>query len=130
MVFEDNWEPYARETVAVLRREAAMYPQDPRLRAMIEQLSRDSSEFRAWWAEHEVETHHYGSKRYNHPIAGPIVVFHEATRLREVDQWLYLYWVEPDSPSEAAMRRLQSWVADRDAARASGARQATINLRC
>jgi transcriptional regulator with XRE-family HTH domain len=110
-VFEDRWEGYARETVAVLRRDTSRWPKDTVLQAFIGRLSIISSEFGTWWSQHDVETHHYGSKRYNHPIVGDITVFHEATRLSEGDQYLFLYSVEPGSPSEDAMRLLESWVA-------------------
>jgi hypothetical protein len=52
------------------------------------------------------------SKHFSHPLVGGITVFHEATQLAEGDQYLFLYSVEPGSPSEDAMRRLESWVAD------------------
>jgi transcriptional regulator with XRE-family HTH domain len=110
-VFEDRWEGYARETVAVLRRDTSRWPTDNALQAFIGRLSVISSEFGSWWSQHDVETHHYGSKRYNHPIVGDITVFHEATRLPDGDQYLFLYSVEPGSPSEDAMRLLESWVA-------------------
>jgi len=110
-VFEDRWEGYARETVAVLRRDTSRWPNDAALQTFIGRLATVSSEFGSWWSQHDVETHHYGSKRYNHPIVGDITVFHEATRLSDGDQYLFLYSVEPGSPSEDAMRLLESWVA-------------------
>ncbi len=110
-VFEDRWEGYARETVAVLRRDTSRWPQDTVLQTFIGRLSIISSEFGTWWSQHDVGTHHYGSKRFNHPIVGDITVFHEATRLSDGDQYLFLYSVEPGSPSEDAMRLLESWVA-------------------
>jgi transcriptional regulator with XRE-family HTH domain len=109
-VFEDRWEGYARETVAVLRRDTSRWPQDVELQTLIGLLSIKSTEFRTWWSQHDVETHHFGSKRYNHPVVGDITVFHEATQLSEGDQYLFLYSVEPGSPSEDAMKGLESWV--------------------
>jgi transcriptional regulator with XRE-family HTH domain len=109
-VFAEHWEPYARATVGVLRREAAAYPNDPRLHALIGRLGTGSADFRAWWAAHEVESHHYGTKHYHHPVVGHMVVSYEPTKLSDPDQWLYLYWAEPGSPSDAGMRQLQGWV--------------------
>jgi MmyB-like transcription regulator ligand binding domain len=74
-------------------------------------MSATSDDFREWSSTHDVETHHYGSKHYNHPLVGDITVFHEATQLAEGDQYLFLYSVEPGSPSEDAMRLLESLVA-------------------
>src|ERR1700741_427069 len=44
-VFEDRWESYARETVAVLRRDTSRWPQDPALRTLIGRLSILSDNF-------------------------------------------------------------------------------------
>jgi transcriptional regulator with XRE-family HTH domain len=110
-VFEERWESYARETVGVLRRDTSRWPRDPALRTLIGRLSILSDDFREWWSTHDVETHHYGSKHYSHPLVGDITVFHEATQLTEGDQYLFLYSVEPGSPSEDAMRLLEALVA-------------------
>jgi MmyB-like transcription regulator ligand binding domain len=107
-VFEERWEGYARETVAVLRRDTGRWPRDTELRTLIGRLSIMSDDFRKWWSTHDVETHHYGSKHFSHPLVGDITVFHEATQLAEGDQYLFLYSVEPGSSSEAAMRLLES----------------------
>src|SRR4029077_884100 len=61
-VFEERWEGYARETVAVLRRDTGRWPRDTELRTLIGRLSIMSDDFRKWWSTHDVETHHYGSK--------------------------------------------------------------------
>src|ERR1041385_3832313 len=66
---------------------------------------------RAVGMEPFMETHHYGSKHYSHPLVGNITVFHEATQLIEGDHYLFLYSVEPGSPSEDAMRLLEALVA-------------------
>jgi hypothetical protein len=110
-VFEERWEGYARETVAVLRRDTSRWPRDTALKTLIGRLSIVSDDFRKWWSTHDVETHHYGSKHFSHPLVGDITVFHEATQLAEGDQHLFLYSVEPGSPSEDAMRLLESLVA-------------------
>jgi transcriptional regulator with XRE-family HTH domain len=106
-----DWEIPARETVGVLRRDVARHPEDSALHSLIGELSAGSAQFRDWWADHDVDTHNSGTKRYNHPIAGELTVFHEATQLHDDEQWLYLYWVEPGSRSEQAMRLLGSWAA-------------------
>jgi MmyB-like transcription regulator ligand binding domain len=96
---------------------------------LIGRLSIVSDDFREWWSTHDVETHRYGSKRYSHPLVGDITVSHEATRLAEGDQYLFLYFVEPDSPSEAAMRLLESLVATQaEQGRQSNAERATSNV--
>jgi transcriptional regulator with XRE-family HTH domain len=113
-VFEERWDGYARETVAVLRRDTSRWPRDTVLRTLIGRLSIVSADFREWWSTHDVETHHYGSKHFAHPLVGDITVFHEAAQLAEGDQYLFLYSVEPGSPSDDAMRLLESSVATQE----------------
>jgi transcriptional regulator with XRE-family HTH domain len=105
-VHAEHWETYARACVGVLRREAAVHPNDPRLQELIGRLGSGSAQFRGWWAAHSVDSHHHGSKHYRHPEVGPMTVAYEPTKLSDPDQWLYVYWAEPGSPSEAALRQL------------------------
>jgi transcriptional regulator with XRE-family HTH domain len=112
-----DWPVVARENVAILRRDAGRYPHDTELQALIGELSVASPEFRTWWADHDVLARSYGTKRYNHPVVGPMTIQYEATALGDEDQVLYIYSVEPGTPSADAMALLGSWAAteDRDA---------------
>jgi transcriptional regulator with XRE-family HTH domain len=112
-----DWPVVARENVAILRRDAGRYPHDTELQALIGELSVASPEFRTWWADHDVLARSYGTKRYNHPIVGPMTIQYEASALGDEDQVLYIYSVEPGTPSADAMALLGSWAAteDRDA---------------
>ena len=65
-----------------------------------------SPEFRTWWAEHDVATRNSGTKRYRHPVVGEMTIHFEAMRLADVDQLLFIYAVEPGTPSHDAMRLL------------------------
>ncbi len=109
-----DWPVVARENVAILRRDAGRYPHDTRLQALIGELSVASPEFRTWWAEHDVLARSYGTKRYRHPVVGPITVHYEASALGDEDQVLYVYSVEPGTPSADAMALLGSWAATED----------------
>jgi hypothetical protein len=109
-----DWPVVARENVAILRRDAGRYPHDTELQALIGELSVASLEFRTWWAEHDVLARSYGTKRYRHPIVGPITVHYEASALGDEDQLLYVYSVEPRTPSADAMALLGSWAATED----------------
>lgn len=106
-----DWEVVARATVGVLRETAGRYPHDPHLHALVGELSVTSVEFRAWWADHEVDTRCSGPKRFRHPVVGDIVVHIEALQLRDGERWLYTYSAEPGSRSAEAMRLLGSWSA-------------------
>jgi transcriptional regulator with XRE-family HTH domain len=109
-----DWPVVARENVAILRRDAGRYPHDTELQALIGELSVASPEFRTWWADHDVLARNHGTKRYNHPIVGPMTIHYEASALGDDDQVLYIYSVEPGTPSADAMALLGSWAATED----------------
>lgn len=98
-----DWEVVARENVAILRRDVGRYPGDGELLELIEELAATSPEFAAMWDDQDVHTRTFGTKRYRHPIAGPMTVHYEAMILDEPDQLLYIYSVEPGTPSADAM---------------------------
>jgi transcriptional regulator with XRE-family HTH domain len=104
-----DWETVARENVAILRMDAGRHPEDARLAALIAELSVGSPEFARWWAAHDVLVRGHGTKRYLHPIAGEIEIRYEALRLADEDQTMFVYSVEPNSASAAALALLDSW---------------------
>ncbi|WP_240311686.1 helix-turn-helix transcriptional regulator [Nocardioides houyundeii] len=106
-----EWEMVARLSVGVLRQAAGRYPRDKQLHALVGELSVASSEFRTWWAEHDVDTRCRGPKRFHHPIVGDIVTWVEALQIGEGQSWLYAYAVEPGSPSADALDLLGTWAA-------------------
>lgn len=105
-----DWEEVARDNVASLRMDAGRYPDDPELTALVGELSVKSDEFAHWWAAHDVLRRTHGTKRYHHPIVGDLTVGYEALTLPDdPDQTLFLYTVEPGSPSAEAMDLLAAW---------------------
>jgi transcriptional regulator with XRE-family HTH domain len=110
-----DWEMVARSSVGVLREAAGRYPRDTALHTLIGELTVASPEFSNWWAEHEVDTRCRGPKRFNHPVVGEIVTHIETLQLQDGARWLYVYAVQPGSPSEKAIRLLGSWAATEDA---------------
>ncbi|WP_230422225.1 helix-turn-helix transcriptional regulator [Catenulispora pinistramenti] len=71
------WEQVARETVGALRANAAKYPDDSRLQAVIARLRAESPEFAAWWGDHTVSERGSGVKRVAHPVAGVLTVAYD-----------------------------------------------------
>jgi transcriptional regulator with XRE-family HTH domain len=110
-----DWEMIARSSVTVLREAAGRYPRDKSLHALIGELSVASPEFRAWWADHDVDARCRGLKRFHHPVVGELVVHTETLQLHDGDRWLYAYAVEPGSRSSEAMQLLGTWAATQDA---------------
>ncbi|MFD8762777.1 helix-turn-helix transcriptional regulator [Streptomyces mirabilis] len=108
-----DWPDNARNTVGMLRLYASHHPHDPRLAQLVGELSVSDTDFRRWWADHDVYLPRYGSKRYHHPLVGELTLGFEAlTPTGDTDQTFGLYTVEPGSPSENALRMLASWTAD------------------
>ncbi len=105
-----DWERVARDNVAVLRLAAGRHPDDPELAALVGELSVKSDDFARWWAAHDVLRRSHGTKRFAHPVVGELTISYEALILPDdPEQTLFLYSVEPDSASEAALRLLDSW---------------------
>lgn len=106
-----DWEQVARENVATLRMHAGRHPDDLELVALVDELTRASPDFAAWWADHEVLRRSHGTKRYHHPAVGELTVSYEALPLPDdPDQVLFIYSAESGSPSERALQRLAAGI--------------------
>ncbi|MPY51308.1 helix-turn-helix domain-containing protein [Streptomyces acidicola] len=113
-----EWDRKAVDVVSYLRMDAGCHPDDPRLSALVGELSMKSEEFRRLWATHDVREKGHGVKRLRHPLVGELTLSFETFRLPDDgEQALITYHAEPGSPSAEALRLLASWGAD---ARASG----------
>jgi transcriptional regulator with XRE-family HTH domain len=102
----EDWAASARETVGVLRSAVTRFPEDRRVRAVVDGLIGGSSDFRALWDENDVEDPSSGPKTYRHPAVGDLLLLHEVAQLSP-EHWLHLYWAEPGSTSERALNRLR-----------------------
>ncbi|MFF8402538.1 helix-turn-helix domain-containing protein [Streptomyces sp. NPDC014846] len=113
-----DWEQKAIDIVCGLRMNAGCHPDDPRLSALVGELSVKSEEFRLLWATHDVKEKSHGVKRLRHPLVGELSLHFESFRLPDdTDQSLVTYHAEPGSGSAESLRLLASWGAD--AARAA-----------
>ncbi|MBZ9640548.1 helix-turn-helix transcriptional regulator [Streptomyces sp. PSKA30] len=118
-----EWEQKQADMVSFLRMDAGCHPDDPRLSALVGELSLKSEEFRRLWARHDVKEKSHGVKRLRHPLVGDLTLSFETFRMvDDVEQSLITYHAEPGSPSAEALRLLASWGAD--ATRAGGAASA------
>ena len=107
------WEQKATDMVAYLRMNAGRHPDDPRLSALVGELSVKSDEFRRLWATHDVKEKNYGVKQLHHPLVGDLTLNFETFPLTDGrEQHLVTYHAEPGSPSAEAMRLLASWGTD------------------
>jgi transcriptional regulator with XRE-family HTH domain len=107
-----DWERCARETVGYLRHCAGRHPDDPRIAALVGELSVRSEPFARWWADHLVREKASGTKRYRHPVVGDLTLgFETLVPPGAPDQALITYTAEPGSASETALRLLAAWAA-------------------
>lgn len=108
-----EWDQKAYDMVSYLRMDAGCHSDDPRLSALVGELSLKSEEFRRLWATHDVKEKTYGVKHLRHPLVGELTLNFESFRLGDgTEQVLITYHAEPGSPSAEALRLLASWGAD------------------
>ncbi|MFJ5301569.1 helix-turn-helix domain-containing protein [Streptomyces sp. NPDC088350] len=118
-----DWEQKANDIVMYLRMDAGCHPDDPRLSALVGELSVKSEEFRRLWATHDVKEKSYGVKLLHHPLVGDLTLNFETFRLADdAEQSLITYHAEPGSPSADALRLLASWGTDATRAGSSAPR--------
>ncbi|MEV0034904.1 hypothetical protein [Streptomyces sp. NPDC050804] len=86
-----------------------LFPDDPELRELVDELLSRSEEFRYHWARHTVRTKAYGLKRIDHPEAGPLTLSYEITRFpKDSELSLLVYTAGAGTPEEKALRLLAS----------------------
>ncbi|WP_327431246.1 helix-turn-helix domain-containing protein [Streptomyces sp. NBC_01236] len=108
-----EWDQKASDIVSLLRMDAGCHPDDPRLSALVGELSVKSEEFRRLWATHDVKEKSHGVKRLHHPLVGELSLHFESFRLvDDEEQSLVTYHAEPGSASAEALRLLASWGTD------------------
>lgn len=108
-----DWGSKAADVVSYLRMDAGCHPDDPKLSALVGELSVKSEEFRRLWATHDVKEKGHGTKQIRHPLAGELTLSYETLRLPDdAEQSLVIYHAEPGSPSAEALRLLASWGTD------------------
>nr|MDT0657762.1 helix-turn-helix transcriptional regulator [Micromonospora sp. DSM 115978] len=111
--FFPDWEQLAHDAVAVLRAEVVRSPDDERLAALVRELSAASTTFRELWTAYDVRRRRTGTKRFHHPVAGPLtVVFESMTLLSHPGLRFSAGTAEPGSASAATLRFLATWPHD------------------
>ncbi|WP_239308981.1 MULTISPECIES: helix-turn-helix transcriptional regulator [unclassified Frankia] len=112
-----NWEDMASGFVARLRMDVTLYPDDPRLDALVEELTRLDADFRRWWNQHDVRTTTSGHKRMNHPIVGELIVDWQVLQvLSAPEQIIVTYTAPPGSITWKRFETLAKWWATQTAA--------------
>lgn len=101
-----DWAEIAAATAAALRAEGD--PRDPGTARLIAGMLTDDH-FRAVWETYDVRPARDDTKRFHHPVAGPLTLRREALAIAGTDgQVVIAYQAEPGTPSAAALARLMS----------------------
>lgn len=67
-----DWAARCRRVLAEFRRDYARSLNDPRVRAVVSWLLAHSAEFRSEWEQQSILGHEGGSRRFEHPVDGPL----------------------------------------------------------
>jgi transcriptional regulator with XRE-family HTH domain len=114
--FYPDWERAADTAVAILRTSAGRTPHDKALHDLVGELSTRSDEFRRRWSAHNVRNHGTGVKYFHHHVVGDLTLAWESLDLlAEPGLTMTIYTAEPGSPTEHALKLLDSWAATPDA---------------
>ncbi len=107
-----DWPAVAAETVAYLRLDAGLHPDDKQLATLVGELSMKSEDFRRLWADHQVKAKTYGVKRIDHAVVGGLTLPYETLGVPgDPDQSLVVYTPEPGSETAERIALLASWAA-------------------
>ncbi|MET0235418.1 MAG: helix-turn-helix transcriptional regulator [Kibdelosporangium sp.] len=108
-----EWVCAAQDTVAVLRWTATRNGDDPKLAALVGELSIHSEDFRRLWAQHDVKEKTFGRKLLTHPLVGDLDLAFESFPIPgdEPDTMLIAYVPVPGSSSADKLAVLASWSA-------------------
>ena len=95
---------FESNAVADLRRAFGSYPDDARLRQLVDELLAVSPRFATLWAERTVSTAGAGSKTISHPEVGPITLDCDVLTVAGSDLRVVVYTAEPSSRDAEQLR--------------------------
>ena len=102
-----EWEALVQEVADVLRLNAARFPDDAELAALVEELLAGSRTFVRCWARLDVFEKSFGRKVLDHPLVGRLELTYEAFEIAAGSgQALLVYTAEPGSPTAHAIQEL------------------------
>ncbi len=106
-----DWDEATEVAVSGLREAAGAYPDDPRMQALVSELSSASARFRELWARADVG-YQWGILHMRHPRVGDLYLYRNQLLVphlpRALGQHLLFYRAEPGSDSARALDELRS----------------------
>jgi transcriptional regulator with XRE-family HTH domain len=100
-----DWDEATEVAVSGLRESAAGDLGDPRLRALIDELSAASDRFRELWARADVG-YRTGILHMRHPVAGDLYLRRTRLSVPDSDTQMFIYHPKPGSDSAKALEAL------------------------
>jgi len=102
-----QWDALAQEVADVLRFNAARFPDDADLAALVEELLGGSPEFGRFWGRRDVFAKTSGRKVIDHPEVGRLELAYESFDVTAAPgQALIVYTADPDGPTAERLERL------------------------
>ncbi|MFF3846479.1 helix-turn-helix domain-containing protein [Streptomyces sp. NPDC002328] len=106
-----DWEAMARLAVSHLRMDSRRNPRDPRLTALVEELSTLDPQFRLWWTSHDVAARAGGTRLLRHPVVGDLALERSTfTCAEDPEQQLVVWTAKPGSRTHDALLSLASTI--------------------
>jgi transcriptional regulator with XRE-family HTH domain len=106
-----DWEGQARRSAAYLRMATGDHPDDPKLAAVIGELTIGSPEFARIWATHLVAECTHGVREYDHPLVGRLTLVEESLRVPDdPGQRMIFLGAAPGTDTAERLRLLDSLV--------------------
>jgi len=103
----EDWESLSARSVALLRATSGHRSADPRLRALVAEISERSPRFRELWDRNDVVQVSDGTHVLRHPEVGRLTLRFARLPLTGTDgQSIFLYHAEPDTPTADALATL------------------------
>lgn len=110
--FYVDWDRAAHSATAHLRLAEGHDPRDPRLLALLDELTRRSAVFRQLWSRHDVRGKTRESKQFRHPDVGILTLAYEALDVRsDPGLQLIVHHAPGGTPSTDALALLGSLAA-------------------
>ena len=101
-----EWPLVAGATVHALRLNAGRFPSDPGIAALVAELSAESAEFRALWADHTVAGLTRAYKVFVHPRVGRVELTYQTFDVRDAPGQQLLVGTAEGAQSRAAIAQL------------------------
>jgi transcriptional regulator with XRE-family HTH domain len=96
-----DWETMTEEAVAVLRANAGTDPSDPRLVALVTEMSEASDRFRHLWSRHDVQPKRARTQHLTHPVVGDLNLVSNKLLITDTDGLLLVTFHAPPGSADA-----------------------------